>query len=142
MSYRQIMFLDFYSLQNPVFCFVFFFQAEDGIRDIGVTGVPTCALPISPGATLVCRAAFTGVDPNCVPYNVFQLGAVTPEALEYLQTPGFQRGNVNETVANANLTLTGEEYGLQTPWSDRGVAVNVGAEYRKESLRTLVDEAF
>src|SRR3712207_9495403 len=27
--------------------FLFFFQAEDGIRDIGVTGVQTCALPIS-----------------------------------------------------------------------------------------------
>src|SRR3712207_6940078 len=25
-----------------------FFQAEDGIRDIGVTGVQTCALPILP----------------------------------------------------------------------------------------------
>src|SRR3712207_8707640 len=29
-----------------VFFFLFFFQAEDGIRDIGVTGVQTCALPI------------------------------------------------------------------------------------------------
>src|SRR3712207_7133019 len=29
-----------------LYCF-FFFQAEDGIRDIGVTGVQTCALPIS-----------------------------------------------------------------------------------------------
>src|SRR5947209_16156168 len=29
------------------FFFFFFFQAEDGIRDIGVTGVQTCALPIS-----------------------------------------------------------------------------------------------
>src|SRR3712207_7262557 len=27
-------------------CDRFFFQAEDGIRDIGVTGVQTCALPI------------------------------------------------------------------------------------------------
>src|SRR5438093_10098923 len=27
--------------------FVFFFQAEDGIRDWSVTGVQTCALPIS-----------------------------------------------------------------------------------------------
>src|SRR5947209_16793650 len=26
--------------------FAIFFQAEDGIRDIGVTGVQTCALPI------------------------------------------------------------------------------------------------
>src|SRR5258708_27387881 len=30
------------------FFFFFFFQAEDGIRDDLVTGVQTCALPISP----------------------------------------------------------------------------------------------
>src|SRR5256884_8874148 len=29
-----------------VFQFFFFFQAEDGIRDVAVTGVQTCALPI------------------------------------------------------------------------------------------------
>src|SRR3712207_7614233 len=39
----------------------FFFQAEDGIRDIGVTGVQTCALPIfhvrreAPQAALASR---------------------------------------------------------------------------------------
>src|SRR2546430_7653048 len=27
-------------------CYIFFFQAEDGIRDLTVTGVQTCALPI------------------------------------------------------------------------------------------------
>src|SRR2546430_10373964 len=35
---------------------VFFFQAEDGIRDLTVTGVQTCALPISetcPGAIII-----------------------------------------------------------------------------------------
>src|SRR2546430_8670885 len=51
-----------------VFCFIsvcvnmcvfFFFQAEDGIRDLTVTGVQTCALPISgaplaPGEKLYC----------------------------------------------------------------------------------------
>ena len=41
-----------------MFCFVFFvvvffFQAEDGIRDIGVTGVQTCALPISIGEAAI-----------------------------------------------------------------------------------------
>src|SRR3989475_6501371 len=30
-----------------VYCIFFFFQAEDGIRDLTVTGVQTCALPIS-----------------------------------------------------------------------------------------------
>src|SRR3712207_7315804 len=33
-------------LSDDVCCCFFFFQAEDGIRDIGVTGVQTCALPI------------------------------------------------------------------------------------------------
>src|SRR2546430_10125399 len=31
----------------------FFFQAEDGIRDLTVTGVQTCALPIYDGTVLV-----------------------------------------------------------------------------------------
>src|SRR5690606_40062105 len=30
-----------------IYLFFFFFQAEDGIRDFHVTGVQTCALPIS-----------------------------------------------------------------------------------------------
>src|SRR5437763_15628284 len=32
---------------TPMTNFHFFFQAEDGIRDTSVTGVQTCALPIS-----------------------------------------------------------------------------------------------
>src|SRR2546429_3396070 len=35
-------------LQRECDSIVFFFQAEDGIRDVAVTGVQTCALPISP----------------------------------------------------------------------------------------------
>src|SRR3989449_1534989 len=34
-------------------CFFFFFQAEDGIRDVAVTGVQTCALPIFHGPVLL-----------------------------------------------------------------------------------------
>src|SRR2546429_2661072 len=33
----------------------FFFQAEDGIRDVAVTGVQTCALPIFTDRTLIRR---------------------------------------------------------------------------------------
>src|SRR5207244_9005557 len=50
-----------------VFVCVFFFQAEDGIRDDLVTGVQTCALPIfqselvppGPGAPISPRARHT-----------------------------------------------------------------------------------
>src|SRR2546429_4100258 len=48
-------------------CF-FFFQAEDGIRDVAVTGVQTCALPISNGATYLRDA-------------VYLAGGATPDAL-------------------------------------------------------------
>src|SRR2546430_6476098 len=33
--------------ESFISCDFFFFQAEDGIRDLTVTGVQTCALPIS-----------------------------------------------------------------------------------------------
>src|SRR6266446_329367 len=33
-------------MRHNLYCAVFFFQAEDGIRDYKVTGVQTCALPI------------------------------------------------------------------------------------------------
>src|SRR5690606_17338602 len=44
------------ALVCPVLSSVFFFQAEDGIRDFHVTGVQTCALPISELAILTMAA--------------------------------------------------------------------------------------
>src|SRR5467141_4852291 len=41
------MFVVFFCFLYFFFLFFFFFQAEDGIRDSSVTGVQTCALPIS-----------------------------------------------------------------------------------------------
>src|SRR5206468_7099749 len=40
--------------------FFFFFQAEDGIRDLIVTGVQTCALPISAATALLDARFLTG----------------------------------------------------------------------------------
>src|SRR2546430_15585856 len=42
---------------NVVTRFFFFFQAEDGIRDLTVTGVQTCALPIFDAAEAARRPA-------------------------------------------------------------------------------------
>src|SRR2546430_624458 len=55
----------------------FFFQAEDGIRDLTVTGVQTCALPISLDATVVVRGR-TGE--RAIPFTDFhRLPGDTPE---------------------------------------------------------------
>src|SRR2546430_7522785 len=42
----------------------FFFQAEDGIRDLTVTGVQTCALPICPGRPPQLFRPVRGMDPT------------------------------------------------------------------------------
>src|SRR6266576_2066261 len=47
-------------------CFFFFFQAEDGIRDLYVTGVQTCALPIS---AYRARAMRSSAPPNPNPWR-------------------------------------------------------------------------
>src|SRR5580658_5833031 len=47
-------------IYQPMWSFFFFFQAEDGIRYYKVTGVQTCALPISIEVTLRMPGEVTG----------------------------------------------------------------------------------
>src|SRR2546429_2287798 len=56
--------MSYWLLSSDVISFFFFFQAEDGIRDVAVTGVQTCALPIyvpAAGAGPAGKAAAQGV---------------------------------------------------------------------------------
>ncbi len=98
--------------------------------------------PNTPGVDPVCRSALDGTDPSCVPWDIWATGQVTPAMLAYLQTPGFQRGNVQQTVASASLTGNLGSWGLQFPWANSGVGIAVGVEYRKEHLELQTDVAF
>src|SRR2546430_6700388 len=78
--------------------FFFFFQAEDGIRDLTVTGVQTCALPICPVGTLVASGVLAHRDrlvladfENHTPDST--LGASLTEALrvDLAQSPAVRR---------------------------------------------------
>src|SRR5438034_1442042 len=60
LSYHAALVL-FVSILACVF-FFFFFQAEDGIRDHCVTGVQTCALPISSIINSWARSTWSGMD--------------------------------------------------------------------------------
>src|SRR5207248_5124924 len=51
----------------------FFFQAEDGIRDRTVTGVQTCALPISPVAAPAIFAADHPANPKAIAVAVLRI---------------------------------------------------------------------
>lgn len=91
----------------------------------------------------VCRSVIDGTDPACVPYNVFAgAGGISPAAINYLTLPGFQKGFTSEQVANVSFTGILGEYGFQTPWANDGVGINIGAEWRKESLQLQTDAGF
>ncbi len=96
----------------------------------------------APNGTVECRSVLNGTDPACVPYNVFTLGSVTPAAATYLQGIGQQHGVNEEQVANASFTGKLGKYGIKSPFAEEGVLINVGAEYRRESLVLNANQEF
>src|SRR2546430_5429511 len=86
----------FYLTLVLLLLFFFFFQAEDGIRDLTVTGVQTCALPISPCCIkLLADARFEQHGGGALAHPAldlrgiaFLLGAVCREAAQLLLAVG------------------------------------------------------
>lgn len=58
-------------------------------RALDVVIDPNTGLP-------ACRTAVSGVDPNCVPWNVFQTGGVTQAAINYLKLPLFSDAHMSQ----------------------------------------------
>src|SRR2546430_12738981 len=81
-----------------VLCCFFFFQAEDGIRDLTVTGVQTCALPI-----LIPRTASFGVA-QCGPdEGVADLLARADAMLYHAKSEGRDRVEVRSEEHTSEL---------------------------------------
>jgi iron complex outermembrane receptor protein len=78
---------------------------------------------------------------QCVPYNIFQTGSVTPAALAYLQTPGTAAGNNTEQIQHVDVTGDLGKYGIISPIAKDGFAVNFGGEHRKDTVTFSPDGA-
>src|SRR5205807_5653827 len=109
-------------------CQFFFFQAEDGIRDYKVTGVQTCALPISK------------FDPRhvTVPRIVDEERALGPDrlqlvALDHRRTAIERRDHVAREAHRRGEHPVGrsEERRVGKEWRSRGAP-----DYEKEKRRT------
>ena len=93
-------------------------------------------------APAVCRSVLDGSDPNCVPYDVVRRrpvgrGDQLPERLR--RHPGQHVGADRATSTSpACLAI----WAVKTPWAEDGVGINVGVEYRKESLDLNPDQSF
>lgn len=90
----------------------------------------------------VCRSALDGTDPNCVPYNIWRLGGVTPEALAYVQTPGFQKGYTSTGATGVSVSGDLTDYGIKSPMASSGLGFAVGVERRVEKMELSTDAAF
>src|SRR5947209_10644928 len=129
--------------------FFFFFQAEDGIRDIGVTGVQTCALPISAaGAILV-----DGTDIRSFPVEEYRknIGIVLQEPFLFYGTIAEniaygQPGATREQVVAAARAARAQEFLLRRPngydslVGERGQSLAGGERQRISIARALLTD--
>src|SRR2546429_5654265 len=99
-------------------CF-FFFQAEDGIRDVAVTGVQTCALPISADSSPAAFAP-TGSDhrhPERGGCSAIELSIRSPRAGE---TKGYLSGQNPADYWSPGMERCPSHSGVSEPVRDRG----------------------
>lgn len=80
----------------------------------------------------ICRIALTNPQTNCVPINLFGLGAPSQEAIDYVTGTPQQRATTKLDVGG--ISLRGEPFAL--PAGD--VSIAVGVEARKEQIKQTV----
>ncbi len=103
--------------------------------------------PANPG-NIVCRSAVpdptTGVvvDPNCVPWNVFQTGGATQAAINYLSLPLFAKSDLEQDQYVAFASVDLGEYGVVLPSAVDGFQGVIGYEFREEFLSFDPDTGF
>jgi len=100
-----------------------------------VCGGPTGGFPLIPNGT---NTGFA-VDKNCVPWNIWKSGGVTPGALAFISLPLTDQGTTQEYVTDGSITGDLGQYGLKLPSADSGLQVNVGAEWRQDTTNFLPD---
>src|SRR2546425_89871 len=90
----------------------------------------------------VCASALSGLDPACVPWDIFHLGGVTQAAVNYLAVPGVQKAFTEQSVVGGTVSADLGMYNWRLPWAKDGIGVAFGAERRVEKLEFTPDLEF
>jgi iron complex outermembrane recepter protein len=93
-------------------------RIENALDVVGTPGDPS---------TWQCRSG----DPGCVPWNVFSIGGVTQEAVDYLSVPYMYNSGTTTQMLGG---LVRGDLGFKFPSATEPVEVAIGGEMRKESL--------
>jgi outer membrane receptor protein involved in Fe transport len=110
-------------------------------NELSITNIGRALDAVDDGnGNAVCRTAVAGpngeapVDPACVPWNVFETGAVTQAQLAYITRPLFAKGETVMTQVSGYVTGDLTDYGIMIPGTSRGLSVVAGVERRTEKL--------
>ena len=97
--------------------------------------------PNGPECAATAAGITTGLAAGCVPWNIFQPGGVTKAAVNYLDTPGIQRGQVKQQIVDINFTGDLSKF-VTLPTAHDGLRAAFGGEYRDVRSFTQPDEEF
>ncbi|MDE2050545.1 MAG: TonB-dependent receptor [Gammaproteobacteria bacterium] len=99
-----------------------------------------------PECAVTAQGITNGLAAGCIPWNIFGNGGsayMAPgAATSYLNTPGVQRGQIAQSIAELDLTGDLGQYGIALPTANSGLKVAVGADYRDDKSFTQPDEEF
>ena len=90
----------------------------------------------------VCATAVSGVDPACIPWNIWNTGGVNAAQLAYLTVASSYNITATEYIVNGSVTGNLGKYGIKFPTAADGVDVNLGTEYRQETYAFNPDYIF
>lgn len=113
--------------------------ARTYLNDFSNTRLGRALDVVDVGGVPTCQSVVDGTDTTCVPYDIFSPGGVTQAALDYLQIPLIQTGETTQQVITAAIT---GDTGWSFPTASRTVQVAFGAEYRRDYLGSVTDNAF
>ncbi|MCW2406875.1 outer membrane receptor protein involved in Fe transport [Sphingobium sp. B1D7B] len=85
---------------------------------------------------IVCRSTLAGLDPGCVPLNIFGEGSVTPEAAAWVVGDSGKDLRLRQHVFQVNLN---GDLGDNLQFGAGPISIAVGAEHRRESARQVAD---
>ena len=82
---------------------------------------------------------------GCIPFNPFQRNAdgssqITQEQLDFIQGVGVTTGSTQQIVLGLTLQSDLGQFGVKSPFTEGGVGILVGYEFREDTLTSVPDE--
>ena len=114
---------------------------ETYLNDVSISALQNALNVVSVGGVAQCASA-AAVTAGCVPYDVFSGNGVSQAATNYVTANGTKTGKNTEMVADLSLTGNLSNYGIKSPKSENDVMLNIGGEFRRETVSLNPDLEF